>query len=453
MFPGTGASHGRHSVHVHDGLTLGLDLSTARDLGIATLAGLAVGIEREWSGHATGPGARFAGARTMLLLGFLGGLAGWLARGGLIVLSGILLAGAAVLIGAAYVMAARRGPEDVEGTTEVAALAVLALGTTAGLGFPLLTSAAVSVLLLALVEKTRIHGLIARIGERELAAGLQFAVLALVILPLLPSGPFGPFGAIRPRTLWIVVLLLSGVNFGGYVARRAIGERRGYGLTGMMGGIISSTAITLSFSSLSRRKPAANGVDAGALAAGVFSASTVLLVRTLALGGILNPGLLRPLLPYVVPPFLLGAALTLRTVLRRDVADAKSVAATRDPDASPLGLWAAIRMALLFQVVLILIPLANAAWGDPGVLTSAAIVGITDMDALTLAMAKLGSDPESLALAAQGIGIGLLASTLLRLGIAVAVGWGPFRRKVGIGLAGFAAAIGLGIWIAQRIAI
>ncbi len=431
-------------------MTLVLDLAVAGDLSVATLAGLAVGIEREWSGHATGPAARFAGARTFLLLGFIGGIAGWLAAGGggLVVLGAVLLAGAAALVAAAYVMAARRGPEAVEGTTEVAALAVLALGAAAGLGFPLLTSAAVSVLLLALVEKTRIHRLIARLGERELAAALQFAVLALVILPLLPVGPFGPFGAIRPRALWIVVLLLSGVNFAGYVARRAIGERRGYGLTGLLGGIISSTAITLSFSSLSRKKPSAS--TAAALADGVFGACTVLLVRTLALAGILNPALPKPLLPYIIPPFILSAGLGLITLLHREAAGSDAAAPHVSDETSPLALGSALRMALAFQGVLILFPLANLLWGNVGVLTSAAIVGITDIDALTLAMAKLGRAPESLALAAQGIGIGLLASTLLRLGIALTLGAGVFRRKVGVGLAAFPAAVGLGIWIATR---
>src|SRR5689334_2080792 len=127
-------------------MTLTLGLEAARNLGVAALAGLAVGIEREWSGHAAGPTARFAGARTFLLLGTLGGLAGWLASGELVLLAALMLAGGTALTVVAYAMAARRSPGDVEGTTEVAALVVLALGTVAGLGFPLLTSAAVAVM-------------------------------------------------------------------------------------------------------------------------------------------------------------------------------------------------------------------------------------------------------------------------------------------------------------------
>src|SRR5512142_593573 len=158
-------------------LALTLDLETAGHLGVAALAGLAVGIEREWSGHATGPAARFAGARTFFLLGILGGLSGWLTAAGLALLGALILGGAIALTVAAYVAAARRGDAAVEGTTEVAALAVLALGAVAGLGYPLLTSGAAAIMVLALVEKTRIQQVIHRIGQREITAALQFAVL------------------------------------------------------------------------------------------------------------------------------------------------------------------------------------------------------------------------------------------------------------------------------------
>ena len=136
---------------------LHFDAAVASGLAVAGLAGLAVGVEREWSGHTTGPAARFAGVRTFLLLGLLGGLAGWLIGEGLKELGVLLLAGGSALTVAAYVMAARRGGDTVEGTTEVAGLVVLALGAVSGLGFPLVTSAVASVMVLALIEKTRIH--------------------------------------------------------------------------------------------------------------------------------------------------------------------------------------------------------------------------------------------------------------------------------------------------------
>jgi len=194
-------------------------LDIASRLAVAALVGLAIGMEREWSGHASGPQARFAGARTFLLLGLLGGLAGWLASRGFVAGAALLLAGGAALAVAAYVIGVQR-TQDVDGTTETAALVVLALGTVAGLGQLAIAGGAGALVVLALAEKTRIHGFVRRIGEQEMRAALYFAVLALVVLPALPAGPYGPLGGIRPRALWTVVLLFCALNFAGYLARR-----------------------------------------------------------------------------------------------------------------------------------------------------------------------------------------------------------------------------------------
>jgi uncharacterized membrane protein (DUF4010 family) len=418
-------------------IDLTFTLEIAGRLGVAALAGLAVGIEREWSGHASGPEARFAGARTFLLLGALGGVSGWLVAGGLLLLGALILAGAMALTIAAYVAAARPGGPAVEGTTEVAALTVLALGTISGLGFPLVTSASVAVMVLALVEKTRIHQIIRRIGQREISAALQFAVLALVILPLLPTGPYGPFDSIRPRALWTVVLLFSGLNFLGYLARGAVGATRGYGMTGLLGGLISSTAVTWSFARHSRREPALSP----GLATGVLAACTVLLVRVPILTTVLAPPVTWALGPYLLAPLIVGAASVLLTVRR-----AAPHPEQADLQQSPLGLWSALKMAAAFQVVLTVIPFVQQAWGTPGVLASAALLGLTDMDALTLSMCGLAAGAGA-GLAAEAIAVGILSNTVLKLGIAAAVGATPFRRWTVPGLAALAVAVGVGLWV------
>lgn len=422
-------------------MALTLNLEVAGDLSVAALAGLAVGIEREWSGHATGPAARFAGARTFLLLGLLGGIAGWLTRGGESLLGAMVFAGSALLVVIAYAMAAKRGPADIEGTTEVAALAVLALGAAAGLGFPLLTSAAASVLVLVLVEKTRIHRLIARIGEREMAAALQFAVLALVILPLLPEGPYGPFASVRPRSLWTIVLLLSGLNFAGYIARRAVGATRGYGIAGLLGGLVSSTAVTLSFAHRSREETRLSS----ALTSGVVLACAVVFPRVLLVGGALNPAMGVAAARYLAPALVVGAGFVANALLRQrpDAGDVSTEAR------SPLGLWSAIKMALAFQLVLLLVPFVQRTWGAAGVLTSAVVVGIADMDALTVSMAQVAQSAESLPTAAEAIAVGALASTIFKLGVALVAGVGAFRRRVAAGLLALAGATAFGIWLAR----
>lgn len=427
-------------------MNLSLDLTTAAALAVAALAGLAVGVEREWSGHASGPNARFAGARSFLLLGLLGGIAGWLLAGGLTAVGVLLLAAGSALSVAAYVVTARRGGSSstadetpIGGTTEVAALVVLAIGAVSGLGYPLLTSAVAAVMVLALAEKTRIHRAIGRIGQPELAAALQFAVLALVILPLLPVGPYGPFGSIRPRSLWVLVLIFSGLNFAGYLAGRAIGPRRGYSFTGLIGGLVSSTAVTFRFSLKSREEPAASH----GLALGVVGACTVVIVRVLALTTILRPTVTLALLPYLVPALVMGAVAYAIASRHRD-GEGESLA----PSKNPLGLWEAIKMAVAFQLVLLLVPLAKQSWGSSAVVVSAALLGLTDMDALTLSMTRLDG-PDAVALGALGIAVGLLANTILKLSLSLVLGAVPFRRVAATGLAIIALASAFGLWIGR----
>jgi len=419
-----------------------VDLTFATGLAVAGLAGLAVGIEREWSGHATGPEARFAGARTFMLLGLLGGLGGWLIGGGLVGPGAVLLAAGAALSVAAYVMAAVRGGRGIEGTTEVAALVVLALGAVAGLGFPLVTSAVASVMVLALAEKTRIQAAIKRMGERELTAALQFAVLALVILPLLPSGPYGPYDSIRPRALWLVVLLFCALNFAGYLVTRGLGPRRGYSLTGLLGGLISSTAVTLQFSQRSRDAEAIGT----ALGLGVMGACTMLVVRVGILATVLRPAVGLALIPYLAPVLLVGAAALLVVRRRREEAGAPV-----EPARNPLGLWSAIRMAVAFQVVLLLVPVVQHVWGVTGVLASAGVLGLTDVDALTYSMTQLASGAGAAGLGAQGIAVGILSNTGLKLAIALFLGRGEFRAVAGLGLAALGAASCAGLWLASAL--
>jgi len=411
------------------------DLEAAFHIGVAVLGGLAVGIEREWSGHASGPSARFAGVRTFLVLGLLGGVVGWFEAMGSPALAGVLLAGGGALAVAAYALAARRGgSQDIEGTTEAAALAVLGLATAAGMGHVTLAAGATAVCVLALREKTWIHLAVRSLGETEFRAGIQFAVLALVILPLLPEGPYGPMGGIRPRALWAVVLLLSGINFAGYIARKAVGVAGGYGVTGLLGGLASSTAVTLAFSQLSRRESHLGRP----LGIGVLAACTSLLPRVLLVSLVLNADVAALLVPFFTPPFLAGLVLVALPLLRGGI---PREGATRPDDArNPLRLGSAIRMALAFQIVLMTVNIVDAWLGARGVLWSAAVVGLTEMDGLTLAMARLAERPEMLTLAAKAIAVGALANAVFKFCLVLTVGAPAFRRVAGPGLAALSVA-------------
>lgn len=412
----------------------------ALGLAVAALVGLAVGIERQWSGHASGPNARFAGARTFFLLGATGGLAGWLLAGGAVALSVALLGGATLLVAAAYAMATRRANSDPDGTTEVAALVVLGLGAMAGLGHLRLASAAAVVVVLALHEKSRIHGFVSKLDDWELRGALQFAVLALVVLPLLPQGPYGPLGGIRPQSLWILVLVFSGLNFAGFVARHVVGATRGYGFAGLAGGLVSSTAVSLTFARQSRLEPEM-GIG---LAAGVVGACTVLLVRVGVVTFALNPAAGSALLPYLALPLLTGLLLT-AWALRAGRPEEGRPEANVPPPASPLRLGSAVQMAVAFQLSLMALEWVRMRFGEPGVLPLAGLLGLTDMDALTISMAKLEPREAMAGLAAQAITVGILSNTVLKFALSVGLGAPGFRARAGGGLALLGAATLLGL--------
>jgi len=392
-------------------------------LGVAALGGLAVGIEREFSVKHGKHALHFAGTRTFLLLGLLGAIGAELAHSGLAGAGIAIFIASAVLIVAAYMITSQRS--DVGGTTEVAALIVLAAGALAGLGRLTLASGLFAVTTLVLVEKSRFHTFVSRIESHELIAAVRFAVLALVIFPLLPQGTLGPPPGFSPREIWALVLLFSGFSFISFIALRLVGLHRGYGLTGLLGGIVSSTATTLSFARESRQQPQLGRV----LGMGVIAACTVLPLRVLVLTSALSTPLAVALLPYMLIPFGAGLAAAGLTLRRNDPMTIK--AATPK---NPLRFQTAVQMALVFQGVLYLTGWMRHAFGSSGMLASAGLVGLTDVDALIYSMVKLGGHNGVVAVAAQALAIGVLSNTLFKLTLAWVVGRGHFRHVAAFGL-------------------
>lgn len=388
---------------------------------IAALGGTAVGVEREWSGHTQGPTAHFAGVRTFTMLGALGGMAGWLWPLGYPVASAVLLAGAVGITVAAYAASSRR---DIDATTEVAALVVIGAGLIAGTGAYRLASSLFAITSLLLLEKSRLHRFVAQLDDVELRAAGRFAVMAIVILPLLPPGPFGPFGGIRPRELWALVLFFSGLSFVGFIARRIVGARQGHLLAGLAGGLISSTNVTFTFARHSRTDPAA----APALAFGAVAANAMLYPRVLVAIAVINPALLPYAAPYLLAPAVVVAAIA---ILGAPRGDEGQEAAAPPTERNPLQLTKALQMAVLFQGVMMVVHLAGRTWGQAGVLSSAAALGLTDVDVLTVSMAKAAAGVTSPEAAALAIAVGVLSNTALKLGVALVFGLERFRWIAG----------------------
>ena len=320
---------------------------------------------------------------------------------------------------AAYVAASRH---EIDGTTEVAALVVMGAGVLAGMGQLRVASGIVAVQVLLLVEKSRLHSLVRRIDDVELRAGVRFAVMALVILPLLPEGPYPPFESVRPRQLWMLVLFFSGLSFLGDLLNRVVGPHRGALVSGAIGGLISSTNVTFTFARSSRHDTS----HSRSLAFGAIAANAMLYPRVLTAVAVLNTALLPVFVPFVAAPALVAGIVA-------------AIGAKKDPRESevrhttlrnPLQLSAALRMAALFQVVLVIVSLAQNTWGRSGVLTTAAALGLTDVDALTVSMTKGVAGTLSMQTAALAIAVGILANNGMKAGIALLLGEPQFRTIV-----------------------
>jgi uncharacterized membrane protein (DUF4010 family) len=414
-------------------------LAAALRLAVAALLGLAIGIERQWSGHATGPEARFAGMRTFFILGIIGGVSGLLVSTGQVALGTALLSASAAFSVAAFVVTMRRPQAELDGTTEAAALAVLGLSALAGGGQMALAAGAVAAIVFALSEKERLHDMVSRVGQPELLAAARFAVMALVILPLLPAEPLAWLEGVSPRGLWTLVVVFSAVNFVGYIALKTVGADRGYGISGLVGGLVSSTAVVLQFSRRSRDEPA----HGAALARGAVAACTVVPLRLLVIIAAITPAVAMASLKYLLAPAVVGAGFLAFGLIRRDSTSGGDDAEAR----SPLNVFSSLKMAAFLTLALAAVEWFGTGFGTQGVLTTAAALGFGDTDALTVSMARMGRDEGRVELAAMGVAVGLLSNTAFKLGFALVLGSPRFKAFAALGLGAMALAIGVGFLI------
>lgn len=406
---------------------MNVDVSSIAGLIVAILGGAAVGVERQHSGHATGPNARLGGIRTFTLLGTTAGIAGYLIARGFAVPAAVLIVGALALIVIGYVRASRR---DIDATTEVAAVVVVGSGVLAGVGQLQISAALTTLTVLLLAEKPRLHGFVARLDEPTMLAVTRFAVMSVVILPLLPEGPYGPGPGVRPRDLWVLVLMFSGVSFVGYLAQRITGAA-GYALTGLLGGLVSSTSVMLSFARLSP----SHLRSAGALATGAVAASTILFARVIVVVAILDRALVPALVPYLAAPFFIG--LVASALAFRSLHGTTAVPGTLR---NPLQFRDALEMALLFQLVLVAVYYVRVWVGDAGTIASGFVLGLTDVDALTMSMTRSVATGVPVVLACRAIALGIVANSLMKSAMAITLGAARFKWQAGGALLAMAAA-------------
>lgn len=339
---------------------------------IALALGMLVGLQRQWSQN------QMAGIRTFALVTVMGALTAqvggsepaWLVAAGLLGLVALLIMGN-VLAGDSA------GPGQ---TTEVAMVVMYLVGVTVVVGHTAVAVVVGATVAVLLQMKEPFKAVVARIGEEDLTAIIQFAVISLIILPVLPDRTFGPYDVLNPRTIWLMVVLIVGINLAGYAGFRVLGQKRGTVLAGILGGLVSSTATTASYA----QTPAEDPVRTRAAAAVVILATAVVFVRVLIEIGAVSLTLLAtaaaPIGILLVLAVLLGLISVKGTGNQEGSAVEKS---------NPSKLGPALFFALMYGGVLLAVAAAEDFLGGAGLYGVAALSGLTDMDAITLSTSEL----------------------------------------------------------------
>jgi uncharacterized membrane protein (DUF4010 family) len=378
-------------------------------LGVGAALGLLIGLQRE---HA---GTNLAGIRTFPLVTIFGGLCallamsygGWLVGAGLLTLMGVLVAG--------NLLQKEVQTRDGAGiTTEVAALVMFALGAYLIQGVLAVAVVIAGALAVLLHLKPQMHAFVHRIEPKDLKAVMQFVLISLVILPLLPDRTYGPYDVLNPRNIWLMVVLIVGVQLTGYVLYRLVGQGPGTLLGGVVGGLVSSTATTVAYARQAHGSP-----QAAPLAATVIVlASTVSLVRVLVVAALVAP------MAVMAIGLPLGVMLAVLVALSL----VQFLVAGRSPVQLPeTGNPAELRPALFFAALYALVTLGIAAaqdwFGSSGLYLVALISGLTDMDAVTLSSTRMLSQDRLTADATwRLILVAALANLLFKGGSAFVLG-------------------------------
>ena len=401
---------------------------------ISLAIGLLIGLERERN-----PSAR-AGLRTFALValsGCLSAMISALTASPWIIGAGLLIFGA-MMVASYY----RNPPEDDPGTTTVAALVVCyGLGVLTWLGEEQIAIVMAILTTLLLYFKPELRVVSHQVTRRDLLSVLQFCVLSFVVLPLLPDQGFGPYAAINPRHVWWMVILVSGLSLAGYAALRIAGPGRGTLLTGLFGGIASSTATTLAFARHAKEDPAQVPQSTRI----ILIANTVLILRIALLVVAIAPALIQHILPLLGSAFM--AAIGYLIWQRHDPNHTPVKAPFEIKN--PAEISAALTFGLLYAAILLASAWLTDRVGQQGIYPLAAVSGLTDLDAITLStlhMAKLGSvDGQTVAFV---IAIALCANMLFKGGLAWIIGGRELARRVAPGYAATLAGLLLGIALA-----
>jgi uncharacterized membrane protein (DUF4010 family) len=386
--------------------------------GVALVLGILVGLERQYS-QAGETEQYFGGIRTFAFISLLGCASAMIATEYAVWFFPLAFIGLAAMVLASYLVTSAK--VGVGLTTEITSLLVFICGALVYWGYLELSAALAVIVTLFLSLKVKLHALAARISQEDILATLKFAIITVIVLPLLPNRTYGPLDVLNPYNIWLMVVFISGMNFIGYVLVKVLGSQHGIGLTGLLGGLVSSTAVTLSFSQRSQKEPVL-GRD---FALAITVASTIMFLRVLFEAYVLNQVLAYSLLAPLWAAAGTGLAACLYLWFSSRSHERGEVSAS-----NPFELGPAIQFGLLFAVILFVSKAAQVYLGDTGVYLSSVLAGLTDVDAITLSMARLAGADVSYTVAARAVTLAALSNTVAKGGIAISLGSASLRRYI-----------------------
>jgi uncharacterized membrane protein (DUF4010 family) len=402
-------------------------------LAISIGIGFLLGLERSFANQAKQQDEEFAGLRTFTLIAVFGFLSALLANLAGIWLLGVSFAGMmAFVIVSYYRLSASKG--SLGGTTDFATILTFLLGVLVFYNLILLALIITVVVLLLLTFKPSLHLFVQKLSKEELLAIIQFIIISALVIPFLPDTNFGPYDIWNLKNIWKMVILVSGTSLVGYLIAKIIGNK-GTMVAGIVGGLVSSTAVTLTFSKRSKQADQQAGSFYHAMA--IISACTIMFPRILFEVYVVNRQLAQQFwLPITVISLAgFGAAYFLynKHKSKQDGGDL--------PLKNPLNFSTAIKFALFFAGVMLLVRYTSENFGDSGTYIAGAVSGITDVDAITLSMAKLAKDGGGSEVAINTILLAALSNTLVKFGIVLTMG---SRSLLKISLPGFIAIFAAG---------
>lgn len=399
----------------------GLDLDVLfKRFGIALAIGLLIGLEREREKAIT-----FAGIRTFPLIAILGCAAAMINELFVPLTFIVTMAILAAISLKSYQLTHTATSPGI--TTQVASLLAFLFGGLIWWELTAFVAAAAVVTVLLLAAKEPLERLSHHIGHEDIMAALQFGVITLIVLPLLPNRTFGPLDVLNPHTIWMMVILIAGVNLISYALVKILGSSQGIAVAGVLGGLGSSTALTIGFSRRSSKEKHLVPI----LGLAIVIASTIMFARILVIASSVNVALGRSLIWPMAVTMAVGliSCLILWMIERRRVTASEEMGQVTA--ANPFELWSAIQFGILFGIIILIAKAADHWIGSAGIYLSSFLAGLADVDAITLSLSNLvGNGSLNTEVGTQGILVAAMANTAMKAGIAIVLGSSSLWRYV-----------------------